>query len=181
MGFSEEKITEELNYIRDFLEEFEIAAEVLPKSKLIEQTSLLICLPSVEDEEDDEEEGEIDYSKLHIAYAYLLDFADTEKRLAKYLLLYTHVRVDASAMSTEEMLALLNDLNAVVRVGHFFYGEVEGEEHPVVQYRALVTGAVDQPFDEGIVADAILEMGVGYDTAKEMIRRANEECKKDGQ
>lgn len=174
MGFSEEKIEEELNYIRDFLEDFEIAAEVLPKGKLIDQTTLMICLPSVEDEEDEEEE-EIDYRKLHIAYAYMLDLAEEEERLAKYLLIYTHVRVDSTDLSEEEMLSLLNDLNAVVRIGHFFYGEVEGEEQPVVQYRMMVAGAVDQPFDEGIVADAILEMGVGYDMAKEMIRRANEE------
>lgn len=42
----------------------------------------------------------------------------------------------------------------------------------MLQYRVMVSGAEDQPLDEGVVADALLEMGVGYDIALHTFERA---------
>ena len=178
MRLKEQEIIEELEQLRDFLYDVEIAAEVIQKSKLVEETVLLVCLPSVEDIEDEEEEEEIDPEKIHIASGYILDLDDADQRLAKYLMFYTQIRTDISAMTTEEVLDLVNQLNQTVRVGHYFYGEADGEESPIVQYRATVTGAEGEHFDGGIVADTIIEMGVGYDIAKSALIEKNEECKK---
>ena len=49
MGFSEQEKIAEYEYLRDFLDEVEIAAEVLPKGKVAEESALLVCLPTVED------------------------------------------------------------------------------------------------------------------------------------
>ena len=56
-------------------------------------------------------------------------------------------------------------------IRHFIY---TGQE-PLVQYRATVTGVSGEPFDAGVVADTILEMGMGYDLMKEMLLK---ECTK---
>ena len=41
----------------------------------------------------------------------------------------------------------------------------------------MVSGMPEEPFDEGLVADAILEMGTGYDIALGALRKANDEMK----
>lgn len=174
MAFSENEKIQELKMIRDFLNEVEIASEVLEKGKVAEETSIVVCLPSVEDAM---EGDEVNPEKLHVASGYLLDLDDTQQRLAKYLMFYTQIKADISAMTTAEVLLLLNELNRTVRVGHYFLGNVEDEEMPVVQYRATVTGAIGEPFDQGIVADTIIEMGVAFDSVSEVLAMANEECK----
>ena len=72
---------------------------------------------------------------------------------------------------------MLNELNRRVRLGCFFLGPVDGQETEGVQYRMMVSGVPEEPFDEGLVADAILEMGTGYDTALGALRKANDEMK----
>lgn len=177
MAFSEQEKIEEFQRLRDFLDSVEIAAEVVPKSSLSEEPTLLVCLPGGEEIAEEEEPT---VEKLHVAAGYLLDFDETEQRLAKYLLFYTQIAVDLSAMKVEEVLLLLNELNRTVRVGHYFLGSPEKNGPQIVQYRATVTGVDGEPFDEGIVADTILEMGVGYETAKDALLMANEECKNRG-
>ncbi len=44
-----------------------------------------------------------------------------------------------------------------------------------MQYRATVTGVSGEAFDAGVVADTILEMGMGDDLMKEMLLK---ECTK---
>jgi len=175
MGFSEQEKIAEYEYLRDFLDEVEIAAEVLPKGKVAEESALLVCLPTVEDIIDGEN---VDPEKMHVASAYLLDLDDTEMRLAKYLLLYAQIQVDISEMNTAEVLLLLNELNRTIRVGHYFLSKVEDVAVPMVQYRATVMAPEGEHFDGAIVADTILEMGVGYDIVKEALMQANEECKR---
>jgi len=120
----------------------------------------------------------VDPEKMHVASAYLLDLDDTEMRLAKYLLLYAQIQVDISEMNTAEVLLLLNELNRTIRVGHYFLSKVEDVAVPMVQYRATVMAPEGEHFDGAIVADTILEMGVGYDIVKEALMQANEECKR---
>lgn len=177
MGYTEQEKVEEFKNIRDFLDSVEIAAEVLEKGMGVETATLLISLPSKEELPEDEELTE---DQLHIATGYLLDLDDSEDKVAKYLLFYSQIRVDLSAMKTEEVLVMLNELNRKVRVGHYFIGRLEENGPLTVQYRATVTGPADAPFDEGVVADTILEMGVGYDVAKGALMMANEDCKNRG-
>ena len=175
MGFDEQQKLEELEYLRDFLNDIEIASEVIPRNQMLEESTLLVCLPSVEEVM---EGAEVVPEKMHVATAYVLDLDEAEKRLAKYLLFYTQIKADISAMNATEVILLLNDLNRTVRVGNYFYGDVDGEELPMVQYRATITGVEGEYFDGGLVADIILEMGVAYDMAKNALQQANEKCKK---
>ena len=41
----------------------------------------------------------------------------------------------------------------------------------MLQYRVTVAGAEGEPLDEGIVADVLLEMGVGYDAALQVFEK----------
>jgi len=173
MAYSEQEKIEEFQRLREFFDSVEIASEVLPKGKFADDVCFLVSLPSVEDMDDEN----IDPEDLHIAAGYFLDMDDTENSLAKYLIFYTQIAADISCMSVPEILLLLNESNRTVRVGHYFYGKVEGKDEYMVQYRATVTGVEDQPFDEGIVADTIVEMGVGYDVMKGALEEANEECR----
>lgn len=72
---------------------------------------------------------------------------------------------------------MLNELNRRVRLGCFFLGPVDGQDVEGIQYRIMVSGMPEEPFDEGLVADAILEMGTGYDIALGALRKANDEMK----
>ena len=109
---------------------------------------------------------------LHLAAGYLMDLDDTDQRLCKYLLFYSQIIVDLSSFERTEILENINQLNRNVRMGHYFYGPADGKEEEMLQYRVMVSGAEDQPLDEGVVADALLEMGVGYDIALHTFERA---------
>lgn len=171
MAFTEQEKLEEFTRLRDFLESVEVAAEVLPKGELSEETTLLVCLPGTEELKEDEE---VTAESLHVAAGYFLDLSDSEERLAKYLLFYTQIPADISSMEMIEVLSLLNELNCKVRIGHYFLGKAVESDDLKVHYRATVTGVEQQPFDEGIVADTILEMGVGYEVAMEAFRVAKD-------
>lgn len=177
MAFTNQEKIEEFTRLRDFLESVEVASEVIPKGEMAEDTTLLVCLPGTDELAEDEEPTA---EKLHVAAGYLLDLGESEKRLAKYMLFYTQIPADTSHMKVEEVLLMLNELNRTVRVGHYFLGKTEENQPLMVQYRATVTGVDGEPFDEGIVADTILEMGVGYEVAREALNQANEECKNRG-
>lgn len=177
MAFSDQEKIEELQRLRDFLDSVEIAAEVIPKGKLGDEILMLVALPT---HDEDPEAEEISPEQIHAASVMMMDLDDNEKRLAKYLMFYTQIEADLSNMTIAEVILLLNDLNRTVRIGHYFLAEKEEGGPQVVHYRATVAGVEDEPFDEGIVADAILEMGIGYDYAKEVIRQANEKLKNRG-
>ena len=160
---------QEFERLKDFLESLDMAAEILPKGNVLDDIILLVSLPSIEEYPDDREATEAD---LHLAAGYLMDLDDTDQRLCKYLLFYSQIIVDLSSFERTEILENINQLNRNVRMGHYFYGPADGKEEEMLQYRVMVSGAEDQPLDEGVVADALLEMGVGYDIALHTFQRA---------
>ena len=177
MSFTEQEKLEEFHRLKEFLDSIEVAAEVIPKSENVEDVTLLVCLP---DGSEIPEDHELTYEDLHMAAGYLLDLDDAEERLAKYMMFYSQISADMSSMTMAEVVLLLNEMNRTVRVGHYFLGQSEKNEPMMVHYRATVMCPGDESFDEGVVADTLLEMGVGYEAARQMIIQANEECKNRG-
>ena len=169
MSYTDQEKMQEFERLKDFLESLDMAAEILPKGNVLDDIVLLVSLPSIEEYPDDREATEAD---LHLAAGYLMDLDDTDQRLCKYLLFYSQIIVDLSSFERTEILENINQLNRNVRMGHYFYGPTDGKEEEMLQYRVMVSGAEDQPLDEGIVADALLEMGVGYDIALHTFQRA---------
>lgn len=47
-----------------------------------------------------------------------------------------------------------------------------------MQYRIMMAGIPGEPFDEGLVADALLEMGNAYDVAAGALKKANDEMRR---
>ncbi len=162
MSYTDQEKMQEFERLKGFLENLDLAVEILPKGKVLDDIILLVSLPSIEKFPEDREVTEAD---LHLAAGYLMDLDDTDKRLCKYLLFYSQIIVDLSGFSRLEILETVNELNRNVRVGHYFYGPAEGKGEDMLQYRVMVTGTDDGPMDEGVVADALLEMGAGYDIA----------------
>ena len=169
MSYTDQEKMQEFERLKDFLESLDLAAEILPKGNVLDDIILLVSLPSIEEYPSDREATEAD---LHLAAGYLMDLDDTDQRLCKYLLFYSQIIVDLSSFERTEILENINQLNRNVRMGHYFYGSADGKEEEMLQYRVLVSGAEDQPLDEGVVADALLEMGVGYDIALHTFQRA---------
>ena len=169
MSYTDQEKMQEFERLKDFLESLDMAAEILPKGNVLDDIILLVSLPSIEEYPDDREATEAD---LHLAAGYLMDLDDTDQRLCKYLLFYSQIIVDLSGFERTEILENINQLNRNVRMGHYFYGPADGKEEEMLQYRVMVSGAEDQPLDEGVVADALLEMGVGYDIALHTFQRA---------
>ena len=169
MSYTDQEKMQEFERLKDFLESLDMAAEILPKGNVLDDIILLVSLPSIEEYPDDREATEAD---LHLAAGYLMDLDDTDQRLCKYLLFYSQIIVDLSSFERTEILENINQLNRNGRMGHYFYGPADGKEEEMLQYRVMVSGAEDQPLDEGVVADALLEMGVGYDIALHTFQRA---------
>ena len=169
MSYTDQEKMQEFERLKDFLESLDLAAEILPKGNVLDDIILLVSLPSIEEYPSDRETTEAD---LHLAAGYLMDLDDTDQRLCKYLLFYSQIIVDLSSFERTEILENINQLNRNVRMGHYFYGPADGKEEEMLQYRVMVSGAEDQPLDEGVVADALLEMGVGYDIALHTFERA---------
>ncbi len=169
MSYTDQEKMQEFERLKDFLESLDMAAEILPKGNVLDDIILLVSLPSIEEYPDDREATEAD---LHLVAGYLMDLDDTDQRLCKYLLFYSQIIVDLSSFERTEILENINQLNRNVRMGHYFYGPADGKEEEMLQYRVMVSGAEDQPLDEGVVADALLEMGVGYDIALHTFQRA---------
>ena len=169
MSYTDQEKMQEFERLKDFLESLDMAAEILPKGNVLDDIILLVSLPSIEEYPSDREATEAD---LHLAAGYLMDLDDTDQRLCKYLLFYSQIIVDLSGFERTEILENINQLNRNVRMGHYFYGPADGKEEEMLQYRVMVSGAEDQPLDEGVVADALLEMGVGYDIALHTFQRA---------
>ena len=169
MSYTDQEKMQEFERLKDFLESLDLAAEILPKGNVLDDIILLVSLPSIEEYPSDRETTEAD---LHLAAGYLMDLDDTDQRLCKYLLFYSQIIVDLSGFERTEILENINQLNRNVRMGHYFYGPADGKEEEMLQYRVMVSGAEDQPLDEGVVADTLLEMGVGYDIALHTFQRA---------
>lgn len=167
MKFTETEILEELTNIAGFLEEVDIAAQVVPKGPLLDQPSLLISLPSMENFPEDFRDVEIGH--LHLASASLSDLSEGDIRVCRCLSIYSRVYAQRKEKDEFKILRLVNRMNQTVPVGHFFYGETEGEEEPMVQYRALLVGAEEKPFDVAAVAGAVMEMGIAYDLMKDAL------------
>ena len=163
----------DLEQLKKELEELDLAAEVLTPGTLAEDATLLVCLPSVDEVPDDLDD--IESEDLHLASGMLVDLDDTGKSLARYLIFYSQIRVKLENPDEQRILKMVNFMNRTSRVGHYFYGSAEEGQEPLVQYRVTVTGVSGEPFDAGVVADTILEMGMGYDLMKEMLLK---ECTK---
>ena len=176
MAYSEKEKRKELGRLADFLNSVEIAAQVVEKGPYAQESSLLLCLPSAETPEGLTEENAPQL--LHLATANLVDLEDPEPKIVKYLSLYSQVKTDLTGLEELEILRLLNHLNRAVRVGHFFYGEENGQR--MVQYRAAVMGDAEKPLDEGVVANAAMEMGIGYDQMKDALEELQKERRGSG-
>ena len=85
--------------------------------------------------------------------------------LNDYAMLEAAAREDLNARAIR-VSAVLNPVKLVIT------NYPDGKEEEMLQYRVMVSGAEDQPLDEGTVADALLEMGVGYDIALHTFQRA---------
>lgn len=176
MRLSEEEKQQELGNLEEFLNSVKIAAQLVPKGGMLDDVSLLVCLPSVEEIPEDLEDATAE--NMHFMSACLMELDDSQEKISKYLGCYTQIRADMSGIPELEVLKLVNRMNRTVRVGHYFYDEPEGAGEKLVQYRASVMGAAEQPLDEGVVAEAILEMGIGYDMMKDALEDLAKEYRK---
>ncbi|MBS6397846.1 MAG: hypothetical protein KH452_11975 [Clostridiales bacterium] len=172
MRYSEKEKRKELEVISEFLDSVEIASEIVPKGKLFSDVSLLVCLPSIEELPDEIETASME--QVHLASLCFGDLDEEDQRISKYLSFYSQIHTEMKTLDEETVLRLVNQMNQRVRFGHYFYGEVEGSEEKLVQYRATLVCAAEDQMDESVVANMILEMGVGYDMMKEALKEAAE-------
>lgn len=165
----EQEKEKELIQIRDFLDEMEIAAEVMPKNGLVESACLLIGLPT--DEELEMEEEDLLPEDAHLAACYLVQLSDAQDQNTKYLMLYFMVPQELSGADELAVLRIINDMNQTVSMGGFVFGETQGMKGPEkhVQYKVTVGAGTDGFWDEGVLVEMIIEAGMYYDMMKERL------------
>ena len=163
---SEQHKKEELKHMKEFLEEIEVAAEVLESGNLVEETCLMICLPTWK--EDWKEEME-DQEDLHFASGYLMQLGEEDEQLTKYLALYMPIQVDLTGISREKVLEFVNTVNLSLPLGTCFYAENPSDGRMMIHVKYMIGGYVEEFLDEGVVCETVLEMGYAYDTLKEQL------------
>lgn len=160
---------EEFENLKEVLDELEVAAEIIPSGEGLEQSCLLICLPT--GTEDWEEEYKTD---LHIASAYLIQLDEDESQLTKYLMLYMPIQVDLKGADDLAILRLVNEVNQEISFGTCFYGKEPTTDRMLLQIKWLIGGAVDSFLDEGVICETIFELGGIYDRLKERLLELSE-------
>ena len=154
----------EFEHIKEFLDALDVAADIAETGADQGQTCLLISLPT--EIENWKEEYQTD---LHLATGYLFQLSDDEDQLTKYLMLYMPVKVDLRDVDELELLRLVNELNRKMRIGTCFYGTEENTGRVLLQVKWLIGGRVDVFLDEGVVCEAVFELGALYDQLKEQL------------
>ena len=160
---SKEQKNQELVEIKDFLNELEFAAAILPSGPWAEQDSLLVQLPT--DKEIDWKSDDLpDNAYIAVGNMLQLDEKD-DRQLTKYLMFYFMLPEVVAQGKELEALQIVNEMNQIVRMGSFFFGEGQGAEgvNNYIQYRLTIGTSTEGSFDEGVVGEAIIEMGLYYD------------------
>ena len=159
---TEQDRIKEFENIKEFLEELEVAAEILQKGGSLEESCLLLSMPT-----ETEELNGILPDDLHMATAYLTQTGDEEDQLTKYLTIYMPIQVDLTGADEGKVLKYVNDCNESFPFGTCFYGENPLTGRMLVQVKWSIGGPVDELLDEGVVCEAIFELGCLYDLLKE--------------
>ena len=168
---SKEQKDQELEDIRNFLDELEFETVILPKGPWADQDGLLVELPT--DEEVDWDGDDLP-ENARIAAAYLMQLdEESEDQLTKYLMFYFMIQTPLDHVDELKVLRLVNDMNHQIRMGSFFYGESQGVNGSGmhIQYRLAIGASTDDWFDEGLVGEAIIEMGLYYDIMEQEIQK----------
>lgn len=153
---------QEFENIKSILQEVDVAAEVLKKGSNLEQSCMVISMPTAVEEWKEEFQED-----LHVASAYLTQLGEDEEQLTKYLVIYMPIQVDVSGVDELTILKFVNDSNMQMPVGTCFYCEDPKDGRMLVQVKWSVGGRVDELLDEGVICEAVYELGYAYDMLKE--------------
>lgn len=171
----QEKDTE-LKQLCEMLNSYDFIAEFLPKGRLFDESCIFLSMPTDDDEEFDETDENAD---LHMAVMHLLQLdPEEEAQMTKYLLLVFKILVDISSIEETKLYKFLNEMNQFIRMGTLFIGEdklADGKIERTIQYKHLIGASTDEHFDDGVVGEAIIEMGFYYDEIKEKLEALLEE------
>ena len=159
-----EQKNQEIEALRICLDELQFASAILPEGPWADQKGLLIALPG---EDDVEWTGTDIPEDARIAAAYIMQLDEEEDQLTKYLLFCVVFPFTIGVEDEVKCLKLVNEMNSQIRMGSFYLEEDAAKEEYQVQYRLAVGAVVDEPFDEGLVGEAILEMSLYYDLIEE--------------
>ena len=164
---TKEERNQEIEALRNCLDELEFASAILPEGPWADQKGLLVELPG--DEEIEWKAGEIP-ENARIAAAYLMQLDEEEDQLTNYLLFCFELPQTIGDATELKVLKLINELNQQIRMGCFYLDESRMEEvGRKVQYRLAVGASTDADFDEGLVGEAIIEMSLYYDLMEERL------------
>lgn len=159
-----------LNGIKDFLNDIDITTEVVD-TKAKNDPPMLIAFMETSDES--VWAGDELPEDPHAASIQVLQFGkegdDDDDLFTKYLLMYFEIMVPLEDISELEVLRLINKVNASLPIGHFFYSQEPGDDAPAVHFKAMIGADTDEEFDEGVVGETIITMGIIYDDMKEQL------------
>lgn len=155
----------EFENIKEILSRLDIAAEILKAGERLEESCLLLSMPT--NMEDWRAEFEED---LHLATGYLVQMGEEEEQQTKYLMLYMPIQVDLSGCDELEILRFANKTNETLPVGTCFCKEDEESGRMLLQIKCIIGGYVDEFLDEGVVCEAVYELGYAYDRLKQELQ-----------
>lgn len=159
-----------LTGIKDFLNDIDITTEIIDTQ---DENDPPLLLAFMETSDESVWAGEELPDDPHAASIQVIQFAKEndadEDVFTKYLLLYFEVIVSLEGVDEISVLKLINDVNSSIPIGHFFYSQESGDSSPAVHFKATIGADTDEEFDEGVIGETIITMGIIYDDMKEKL------------
>lgn len=154
----------ELESLATFLNDIDLSAEVIDAAEESEDKLLLVEFPGKDGPAQTMEELE------RVLIGRIIQLPE-EEVYTKYLMLYTQIPAELEDKDELSILKLLNEWNRKAFTGSFFYSKEDGDETCQIQYKALIASADDEPFDEGVVGETIINFGMIYEEVKEAFEK----------
>ena len=160
---TEEYRIREFEYLKRLLEAGDIAAKILHSDGVLDESCLIISMPTTSDDLD----GLVP-SDLHMAKAYLSQSDDEDEDTAtKYLSFIMPIQVDLKDVDEYKMLKYLNECNECIPFGTCYYSENPLSGRMLVQVKWAIGGVMDEPLNANVFCDTVCELGFLYDSLKE--------------
>lgn len=161
MGFlTEKEKKEDFLLIKETLHSINIISDIIEKGEITEEIKLLIALPDLEKETNNEEIS-------GIAVCYLFQLEDFAKARNKYLFIYSELDEDLEGIEALALYHAVYLLNTCVAIGYFY---VQKEEEYKIKYRYTIGSIQGKKFDEGIIGEAIIELSFYMKIASEVVQ-----------
>lgn len=138
---NKQRVLDDFQYIKEFLEELEWTAEVVGQDTEI--PTLIARFPLEEDYEE-------------TVVCHYLSLPEEDVEYSKLLQCYCHIPLELSEIPAGELMVLVNHINLLTTVGYFIYQPSKGEQSHQVALRYVWSMPEHELPEDGVLGEVML-------------------------